>query len=210
MNPCGSVEGYRAHHDNHTPTCQPCRDAQAAWQRAYEIRRYINGPMLIDPTGTARRIRALAALGWPLDDLGTRLGMSGRNMTRLTTQARVHRDTAAKVAALYNELSMTPGPSPRSRRLAKAKGWPPPLAFDDETIDDPNVQPNRGWGAVAEPIDEVAVLRALRSTGHAPAPGGAGRGRAPPHRRGLSATEIAARLGIAPRSVQRIRSKVAA
>jgi DNA-directed RNA polymerase specialized sigma24 family protein len=131
-------------------------------------------------------------------------------MTRLTTQARVHRDTAAKVRALYNELSMTPGPSPRSRRLAKAKGWPPPLAFDDETIDDPDVQPNRGWGAVAEPIDEVAVLRALRSRDTRLRPVE----RAEVVRRltdaGMSATEIAARLGIAPRSVQRIRSKVAA
>src|SRR5205085_11515119 len=130
--------------DDRMPTCQPCRDAQAAWQRAYEIRRYINGPMLIDPTGTVRRIRALAALGWPLDELGARLGMTGRNLARVPLQARVHRDTAAKVAVLYNELSMTPGPSPRSRRLAKAKGWPPPLAWDDETIDDPKARPNRG------------------------------------------------------------------
>jgi hypothetical protein len=63
---CGTVAGYRAHQRSETPTCRPCKDAQAAWQRAYEIRRYLNrGPLLVDSTGTGRRLRALARSAGP-------------------------------------------------------------------------------------------------------------------------------------------------
>lgn len=35
---CGTNAGYRLHMGLRTPTCQPCRDAHAAYQRAWERR----------------------------------------------------------------------------------------------------------------------------------------------------------------------------
>jgi hypothetical protein len=120
----GTVSGYRGHWRDGTPPASPAATHRPAWQRAYEIRRYVNrGPLLIDSTGTIRRIQALVALGWPMAVLGERRGVTGRNLHRLLSQTRVHRDTAANIAALYDELSMTIGPSQRSRYLARGNGW---------------------------------------------------------------------------------------
>lgn len=202
---CGTIAGYRAHWKNGTPTCQPCRDAQAAWQRQYEIRRYVTGPMLIDSTGTARRLRALCAMGWRLSDIGDRLGVSGRNMHRPLNQAKVHRATAAKVAALYDELSMTLGPSERSRYLARHAGWPPPLAWWDENIDDPKARPVRGW-RMPQVMDDAAIQRAMRGEDIHLRPVERAEAVRRMTQRGLSAAQIADRLRIDKRSVVRIRN----
>ena len=90
--------------------------------------------------GTQRRLRALMAIGYPSRDLAERLSVqqcvvvgasSGR---RAYVTARVARD----VAALFDRLQMTQGPSAQSRRRAAAKGWQPPLALDEEEIDKPS------------------------------------------------------------------------
>jgi hypothetical protein len=210
---CGTVAGYRAHQRSETPTCRPCKDAQAAWQRSYEIRRYLNrGPLLVDSTGTGRRLRALAAIGWSYADVAPRLGVSGLNLHRIPAQKRVHRDMAAKVVALYDELSMTPGPSVRARQMAKWKGWPGPLCWDDENLDDPRALPTAGHAlrrrdGVA--YDDVAVELAVCGypTRLRPAE------RAEAVRRltqaGLSAAQIAQRLDTTTRSVTRWRGKAA-
>jgi transcriptional regulator with XRE-family HTH domain len=207
---CGEVRGYRAHwRENRLPTCKPCRDAMAAWERAAAIRRYINrGGQLVDPLGTRRRMQALAALGWPLAEIGNRVGMSPQQVSRMFRTGRVHRTTEAKVRALYDELSMIPGPSKRARDVALRKGWAVPLAWDDEKIDDPNARPSRMTANRAS-FDEIAVGRAMRGERIRLRPVE----RAEAVRRltaqGLSATEIGDRLGIAPRSVTRMRGAAA-
>jgi DNA-binding CsgD family transcriptional regulator len=202
----GTVSGYRGHWKGGTPTCQPCKDAQAAWQRTYEIRRYVNrGPLLVDSTGTIRRVQALVALGWPMAVLGERRGVTGRNLHRLLSQTRVHRDTAANIAALYDELSMTIGPSRRSRSLARNNGWVVPLAWSDDKIDDPAARPSKMVIHHHTAIDEIAVQRASRGERVRLSRAE----RAEVVRRltaaGLSAADIADRLGIAQRSVSRLR-----
>ena len=202
----GTVSGYRGHWRDGTPTCQPCRDAQAAWQRQYTTRRYVNrGPLLVDSTGTIRRIQGLVALGWPMHVLGERRGVTGRNLHRLLSQTRVHRDTAANIAALYDELSMTIGPSARSRYLARNNGWAVPMAWDDDKIDDPAARPSKMVAHRPAAIDEIAVQRASR--GERVRLSAAER--AEVVRRltaaGLSAADIADRLGIEKRSVTRLR-----
>jgi cobalamin biosynthesis protein CbiG len=48
-------------------------------------------------------------------------------------------ELAVRMAALYDELSATPGPSEVAARHARERGWAPPLAWDD--IDDPEDRP---------------------------------------------------------------------
>lgn len=111
---------------------------------------------LVDATGTARRLRALVALGWPRAHLERHLGISSRTAWLLTAAPQapdmVTVSTREAVRSLYDELSLTiPGPSraaTRARRIAAARGWPPPLAWDDDVIDDPRGR-SRGWQAAA-------------------------------------------------------------
>jgi hypothetical protein len=111
---------------------------------------------LVDATGTIRRLRALVALGWPRAHLERRLGFSSRTAWLLTaarrTQDQVTVSTREAVRSLYDELSLeVPSPSratTRARNLAAEHGWPPPLAWDDDVIDEPAGRP-RGWKAAA-------------------------------------------------------------
>jgi plasmid maintenance system antidote protein VapI len=98
---------------------------------------------LTDATGTRRRLRALAALGWPANHLARQLAMNPvpiRTLMRGDRQ-RVTAATARNVAALYDQLWDTPGPSDATRARAARAGWPVPLAWDDESIDDPTARP---------------------------------------------------------------------
>lgn len=114
----------------------------------------------IDVTGTRRRIQALAAIGYPTREIARRIGRASNFGTMLWGDGRVHRNVAGQVLAAYEQLSGTPGPSQRARRAAAAAGWVPPLAWDDETIDDPHAQPDLG-GPGNDVVDEVAIRRAL-------------------------------------------------
>lgn len=129
----------------------------------------------VDADGTHRRIQALACLGHTLTGQAARLGMSTGNYAALLDRDRVLRATADKVRVLYGEVSRLPSPTgygtTRIRNLARAQGWFPPVAWDDDTIDDPAVAP-----ALIPPIegsnpgvDEWAIQRVY--AGHATAAG---------------------------------------
>ena len=91
--------------------------------------------------GAVRRIQALQVLGWRHPDLHH---LSGVRTHLILSQPggwitwRNH----ARVAALYEQLSMTIGPSGHTARRARARGWAPPLAWDDDDLDDPHAHPH--------------------------------------------------------------------
>lgn len=205
--PCGTTGGYTAHIKRREPTCQPCRTAQADWERHYRTRKYLaGGPMLIDSTGTRRRLQSLMRIGWPAHELGTRLGVSATAVRHwMDADRTVRRETAAKVARLYDELWSTPGPSVKTRARALANNWPPPMAYDDDKIDDPAARPSKMVAHRPAALDEIAVQRAARGERVRLSRAE----RAEVVRRltaaGLSAADIADRLGIAQRSVSRLR-----
>lgn len=85
----------------------------------------------------ARRVRALAAIGWPARDVAARAGVSIAVVADLTAgrSTRVESRSDDSLRAVYEALSMTPGPSERLRKVAARKGWVPPLAWDDIDTD---------------------------------------------------------------------------
>lgn len=145
-----------------------CRTAHADYRRGMRSKRYLRGVerLYIDATGTARRIRALQALGWRFVDIDKALGRNptGANACwshNVISQERVHVDTAAAVAEVYERLCMTLGPSAKTRSLAAGKGWLPPLAWDN--IDDPNERPARMFrpNRRKSEVDHAVIERVL-------------------------------------------------
>lgn len=154
-------DGERAY-NAHRCRCPAARDAHARDEkrRRYDAARGIYRSL--PAVGTVRRLQALAAVGWPAYELAARLGhTSGESLLNITRRERVERRTAEKITALYDELSMLPGPSPTTRRRAAAKGWPPPLAWPDESIDNPAATPQPWLVEAAVEPDPIAVERVL-------------------------------------------------
>lgn len=137
--------------------CDACGTAKSDYaRRVYRHRAYGRWQprALTDATGTVRRLQALSAVGWSRSRLARRLGMSPRNMSRLIRGSRVRFETARAVRGLYDELWATAPPAgtrgdsisaARARNVAERSGWPPPMAWDDDLIDDPAARPGPGW-----------------------------------------------------------------
>lgn len=127
-------------------TC--CKTAHADYRRALRARQYLLkvDSLYLDVTGTRRRIQALQAIGWRYVDIDRHLGRTPRATGgtwshSILGQKKVHVDHARALAAVYDTLSMTLGPSDRTRRRAQRSGYAVPLCWDDETIDDPKAVP---------------------------------------------------------------------
>lgn len=140
-----------------------CAEAREA-ERLYKKRRRQNRitRAWIDATGTRRRLQALCALGWRWTDLAAHFGVSYQAVQHWAEAGttRVHADTVDRVKVVYSLLSGTPGPSATTRRRAVAKGWVPPLGWDDTAIDDAGAVPHRTAQPDTLP-DEVAVELAV-------------------------------------------------
>lgn len=99
----------------------------------------------VDSTGTRRRVYALAAIGWTVTEQARRLDVSVFALNMLIDRPRILATTATNVAGLYDRLWQHPAPenwiSKRIRGHAVKRGWFAPLAWDDDTIDDPDALP---------------------------------------------------------------------
>lgn len=123
--------------------CRPCRDAASERQRDYDRARILGlGSSLVSAVGTTRRIRALYALGWSSDHIAEACGMSA-NAVRVTTRnSKVTRDKEQRIRKAYDQLSMKVGPHRHLASMARNLGYAPPLAWDDDHIDDPSARPD--------------------------------------------------------------------
>lgn len=197
--------------------CRTYRTEDARKQRTRSLHRAWNvaPEWLVDATGTHRRIQALQVLGWSSGTLGARLGITYQGFQQFLTVPRVTRETAAKVVALYDELwDQQPPETCKPERIAAAKtrnyarrqGWVPPLAWDDDELDDPAARPHVTPQPQMPTVDEVKIQRRIdgqlveltKPEMHEA------------HRRlearGWSAKQIAAKLGITARTVHRKRA----
>lgn len=138
----------------------------------------------VSSCGSVRRLRALVAIGWTQSALCDRLGVLPGNGCRIFRgeQDYVSQLTADRVKELYDQLSMRPGPSDRARSHAEKRNWAPPLAWDDETIDDPEARPEVGERRTVHWTEKYHELR---------------------HHVGLTDDEIAQRFGVEFASLQR-------
>lgn len=142
----GTTTGYRL-------GCRSdcCRRPVAA-QRADQRKRYYlqrTNTFMVPSLGTVRRVQALAALGWSISEVSRRAGYTRSHLNLMVQRASIRRATADHIAAVYEELSMSLPPeetreqkvsASRVRRLARERGWLPPLAWID--IDDPDEHPD--------------------------------------------------------------------
>jgi transcriptional regulator with XRE-family HTH domain len=135
----------------------------------------------VDATGTRRRLQALVTVGWSQAKLAARLGMLPSNFgTIMYRRERVAAATARAVAALYDELWDQAPPESghrekiaanRARNYARARGWAPPAAWDDDRIGDPAASPAQEWrrptrlgsAGLAEEYRELAALGYTRT-----------------------------------------------
>ena len=160
--------------------------------------------------GAVRRVQALMAMGWSHHDLA----VAGAPNTAGLLASSGHLVTVGRwrqVRDVYDRLSMTPGPSPQTRGWARALGYAPPLAWDEDTIDDPTASA-RGLvraGPGAEVVDMVAVRRTIDavSTGAALSSGEQREVVRLMASSGASDAQIARRLGVVDRTVMRMRQR---
>jgi len=166
----------------------------------------------VPSVGAVRRVQALMALGWRKTDLQAEGVPTGQLVTRSRDLISV--EGWRQVRDVYDRLSMTLGPSQAARDRAAARGYLPPLAWDDERIDNPRATPQRG-GPVEAAVDWVVVDRVV-------AGGSAGawcdtdlqltQDERVAAARGLSTggssdREIAEAIGVSPRTVLRLRHR---
>lgn len=103
----------------------------------------------IDPTGTRRRVQALAVRGWPRHLMATEIGMSATYFKKALHKDRITAHVARLVADLYDawwdqdplEHGLSRIAVNRVRADAARDGFHGPLAWDEETIDDPKALP---------------------------------------------------------------------
>lgn len=141
-----------------------CPDAREAW-RLYKkrLREGRHEPAMVDATGTTRRVQALVAFGYTWRDIAVALGLSPQRAANLGfgRYPVLHRDNAAKVAEVFERLSLTPGTSKYALVVAARYGFAPPDAWSELSIDDPAAEPysDLGRGFL---VDLVAVELALK------------------------------------------------
>lgn len=172
------------------------------------------GGTSIPARGAHRRVQALVARGWSMSKIAERIGWTRANFGRMMQSDKVSVTTHRAIAALYAELWDQAPPeesqrdkiaASRARKHAAARNWAPPLAWDDIDLDD---APDIGDPDEQCEADEVAVELAVS--------GVRVKLRNPErrevvrrlHQERLSDSQIAARGGMAERTVVRIRGEL--
>lgn len=187
MSDCtASRHGTESAYINDGCRCEEARTARAHKQKERRVKAHLRGPAHRDATGVTRRLQALAAIGWSIEDLAARIGVTPRavQLWRGGHYPTVRPETAATVGRLYEELQGTAGPSPRSRENATRSGWASPLAWDDDAIDDPAAEPIGVGAPQRHARVDLGEVRFLESFG-------------------MSRNSVATRLGVAPESIER-------
>lgn len=176
---------------------------------AADLTRRPNPAGFVPKVGAVRRIRALQAIGHCARNIAAATTLTEAEVYLIVNQAGrwITRARWEAVATAYEHLSMTPGDSAKARAVAAAAGYPTPLAWDDDALDDE-------LATVAEQVvdvdlvDEVAVAAAMagrRPVGLRPAE------RVEAVRRlaelGCADSAIADRLGVCDRTVLRWRQE---
>jgi hypothetical protein len=172
-------------------------------------------------------LEALHANGWSGAELGRLLGITFEAVfTIRTARHDIYPASAQRIADLYDQIWDKP-PSGRhavrTSRWAASKGFAPPLAWDDDTIDNPDAEPYRPPVRVdwthpdrppaplrrheAPPVDNIAVELAMRGDKVRLTQAERVEAVRLLTRRGVNDTEIARRLRMSGASVTHYQAK---
>jgi len=106
---------------------------------------------VIDATGTRRRLRALAATGWPVTQIHRNINIC---VVETLQEARFAEHVTARLARAVRDFyiwasigtaedhGIAPWLAKRGRGYATRDGWEGPGAWDEDTIDDPEALPD--------------------------------------------------------------------
>jgi DNA-binding CsgD family transcriptional regulator len=192
--------------------CQPCRDAWAIYHRRTRKTRehYNNGkPFRANITGTARRLQALAVVGWSNHELARRLDSTPFVVWKWQHGGHewIKPESANRVAALYDDIWDTEPDGRYGRKIrniAARHGWHPPMAWDDDDIDNPDALPFMLEDS--DDLDDIAIDEAMRGRPVRLTKAEKAEAVRRMTARGDSAEQIAQRLHVSGRTVQRKRA----
>lgn len=151
-----SAAGMRK--DDFASVLYPVRGSLAKRIRAGRARRILAVPLPEVPpsttarvpgVGTRRRVQALAAMGHPVSWQAREIGVLPQDLRDFVwSTAGASRGLAEAVRGLYDRWwDVRPAPCPvvtQVVEVARRHGWAPPLAWDDDEIDDPAAVPDLG------------------------------------------------------------------
>lgn len=126
----------------------------------------------VDATGTQRRLQALVTLGWSIGQISAHTGIDRQPLDKAIHGGAISVGTREGVRQAYDRLWNAAPPetnqreriaASRSRRRAALNRWAPPMAWDDDTIDDPATGPAHKLRDtdLARGVDESAVERRI-------------------------------------------------
>ena len=123
----------------------------------------------IDATGTRRRLEALAVRGWSRAQVAAKIGMGTVAFRKAVNKDRVTARLARQVSEVYDawwdqdplEHGLSRNGVARVRSEAARSGYVGPLAWDDDTIDDPTAVPQTDALAPAASDGENLAARWL-------------------------------------------------
>ena len=96
----------------------------------------IRGGQRVDARGIRRRLQALSRIGWSMAEFGKVIGASYRPLMKIRKgdQTKISIELGVAIVKGYEKCSMevrTGQYANIAAELAKKKGWPPPLAWDN-------------------------------------------------------------------------------
>lgn len=141
--------------NQHGCGCFPCVESRRVYQlerdRLVAYGRWEAGNS-VDASGTRRRLRALAYMGWSSALLAAELDTRDTHVRQLQMAERCSKDTRERVKVVYDRLwnKVPPGgPRAYTANMARRKGWVGPLSWDDDLIDEYHVEPETGEEDIA-------------------------------------------------------------
>lgn len=152
--------------------------------------------------GARRRIQALISYGYTQKQLAEQIGIDPSSPTMAAMVERPHApdhtgesitaEYDRRIKELFDRLQVEPGPSDWARAYGAQRGWPLPLEWDEEEIDNPAARPVQARRT--EQSDRAAIReerreRVLELVGR------------------RSETQIAEEVGLTQRTVQRIKAR---
>lgn len=146
-----------------------------------------NTRVAVPMTGTRRRLDALAWQGWSGAEVARRVGVSVFQFRNSARTGSIEARTAAAVARFFDDNVERPGPNPVFAKKSRTLGAVPAAAWDGD-LDDPASTPDLGarsrFGIDLEDVDFLTS-------------------------NGLSEEQVALRMKVDVRSIQRARERAA-